>query len=71
MSLDRRLTFSEFSGGSGGTSRPELSSPKGRSERTLFRDQVCRGSHADAVLVRLVRLEMKVRDHQYFFILMQ
>ena len=37
MLLDRRLRFSQFSGGSGGTSRPELSSPKGRSERTLFR----------------------------------
>ena len=39
MSLDRQLRFSQFSGGSGGTSRPELSSPTGRSGRTLLRGE--------------------------------
>ena len=33
----RRLIVSQVSGGAEGTSRPELSSPKGQSERTLFR----------------------------------
>jgi len=33
----RRLIVSQFSGGAKGTFRPELSPPKGRSERTLFR----------------------------------